>query len=128
MLADLRHDAGLSQRQLARMTGFDHTVIAHSERGRPAAGEAFWKLADVTLGAGGMLAATYAQIRDREHRERQDARIRDQRAREQRAGFHFLPPPSAAPDCGPGALVTCPHCRREFELVPRATEPPVTTQ
>jgi hypothetical protein len=53
MLAGLRQDAGLSQRQLARLIGFSHTAVAHSEKGRRAVAEAFWTLTDTALGADG---------------------------------------------------------------------------
>jgi transcriptional regulator with XRE-family HTH domain len=121
MLASLRHGAGLSQRQLGRLTGYDHTVVAHSERGRPAAAEAFWKLADNALNAGGALAAGYSRVRNLEMASREKARQQQQAAREERAADRLSGSRAQLPVqavCGPAATVVCPHCRQPFELMP----------
>jgi transcriptional regulator with XRE-family HTH domain len=123
MLAGLRQDAGLSQRQLARLVGFSHTAVAHSEKGRRAVAEAFWTLTDTTLGAGGALAALYDRVRARELAAHENERRQRQAAREERAALRLSAgqTESAGRQVASG-LVTeaiCPHCRREFELVPR---------
>jgi transcriptional regulator with XRE-family HTH domain len=122
MLADLRRRAGFSQRELGRLTGYDHTVVAHSEKGRPAAGETFWKLADDALGAERALATAYGRLRNLELAAREKTRRQEQAARAERAA-HWLPhgPEQSAPAVisGPTATVVCPNCGQAFELVPQ---------
>jgi transcriptional regulator with XRE-family HTH domain len=122
MLAGLRQRARLSQRDLGRLTGYHHTVVAHAELGRPSAAEAFWKLADDAVNAEGTLAARYEQIRNLELMKREKARQEEQARREERAVQRLsrkrtpsLPPALSEP----AGTVVCPNCRVPIELVPR---------
>jgi hypothetical protein len=62
-LARLRHQAGFSQRVLARRTGYSASVVASAETGRPHVSARFWHQADDELTAGGQLAAGYERVR-----------------------------------------------------------------
>jgi hypothetical protein len=135
LLAGFRREAGLSLRQLGRLAGYDHSVVAHSEAGRPAAGPGFWKIIDEVLEADGSLAAGHDRVRGLEQAAREQARQRQQQAaREQRAARRpspgsapsAVPPASgqAAAGCGDcpvttAATVICPNCCQAFELIPR---------
>lgn len=122
MLADFRNGAGLSLRQLGQLTGFHHTVVAHSEKGRSSAGEAFWKLVDNALHADGALTAQYDQVRNLELAVRERARQEEQAAREERAAGRLSRKrtQSQAPvPAGPVATMVCPNCCVSIELVPR---------
>ena len=122
MLADLREGAGLSQRQLGRLTGYHHTVVGHSEKGLPAGAEAFWKLADDAVNAGGALAARYEQVRSLELAAREKARQKEQAAREEQAARRLSGKRAQSPVpviSGPATTVVCPNCCQSFELVPR---------
>jgi Helix-turn-helix domain len=66
VLAGRRHQAGLSQRQLAVRIGWGHTQVASAEAGRPDVSGRFWEAADDCLGAGGQLAAGYERVRSLE--------------------------------------------------------------
>jgi DNA-binding transcriptional regulator YhcF (GntR family) len=54
-LAGLRRAAGLTQPQLAEMTGYSVTTIGHAETGRVWQSRPFWELADKALNADGEL-------------------------------------------------------------------------
>jgi DNA-binding XRE family transcriptional regulator len=60
-LAAWRARAGMTQRGLARLTGYSRSAIASAEAGQPAAA-AFWLAVDRATGAGGRLAAAQARI------------------------------------------------------------------
>jgi ribosome-binding protein aMBF1 (putative translation factor) len=63
LLARLRNQAGLSQRVLARRTGYSASVVASAETGKPHVSARFWQQADNQLGADGQLTAGYERVR-----------------------------------------------------------------
>lgn len=122
MLRELREGAELSLRQLGRLTGFHHSVVAHSEKGLRAGGEAFWKLADDAVNGEGALTAQYDQVRNLERAAREKARQQEQAAREERAARRLSgkrTQSQATASAGSAATVVCPNCRVSIELVPR---------
>jgi transcriptional regulator with XRE-family HTH domain len=132
LLADWRRRAGLTQRQLGTLTGYHHSVVAHSETGRPAAGSDFWKIADDVLGTGGTLAAGHHRTRDLEQAGRQQARRQQQAEREERVARALsrrrapsagtLIAGQAAAGCG-----VCPNCGQPFDLILRPSPEPGPT-
>jgi hypothetical protein len=85
-LAALRRAAGLTQPELAALTGYSVTTVGHAETGRLWQSRAFWEKADRMLAAEGELT------------RRHDAH----RAATTPAGVPGQPPPPRAP--GPPAL------------------------
>jgi ribosome-binding protein aMBF1 (putative translation factor) len=57
--ARLRKQAGLSQRVLARQTGYSASVVASAETGKPHVSVRFRQQADDQVNAGGQLTAAY---------------------------------------------------------------------
>jgi len=91
-------------------------------RAGAAGAEAFWKLADGAVGAGGALAARYEQVRSLELAAREKARLKEQAAREEQAARRLSRGRAQSPVpviSGPAAVVVCPNCCQSFELVPR---------
>jgi hypothetical protein len=123
-LAGLRHQAGFSQRHLARLTGYSATVVASAETGRPHVSSAFWARADDVLGADGQLAGGYERIRRmdrwaRDHAHDIGTAVQDDRP---------APPPGVASPGGGRTLTTpataiCPHCHQPLELVAQLAAP-----
>jgi hypothetical protein len=62
-LAARRRACGLTQPDLAAMTGFSVTAIGHAETGRLWQSRAFWEKADVALAAGGELTRLHDAYR-----------------------------------------------------------------
>jgi DNA-binding XRE family transcriptional regulator len=62
-LASHRRAAGLTQPQLAELTGFSPTAVAHAETGRLWQGRPFWEHADKFLNAGGELLRLHDALR-----------------------------------------------------------------
>ena len=62
--ADRRHAAGLTQPELAALTGVSVTAIGHAETGRLWQGRPFWEHADQALGADGELLALHDAYQD----------------------------------------------------------------
>jgi hypothetical protein len=62
-LAARRRATGLTQPQLAGLTGFSVTTIAHAETGRLWQSRRFWEQADKELSAGGELLVLYDACR-----------------------------------------------------------------
>ena len=62
-LAALRRAAGLSQPDLAALTGYSVTTIGHAETGRLWQARAFWEKADLALAAEGELTRRYDAYR-----------------------------------------------------------------
>jgi hypothetical protein len=58
-LAALRRAAGLTQPELAALTGYSVTTIGHAETGRLWQSRAFWEKADIILAAEGELTRRY---------------------------------------------------------------------
>jgi DNA-binding transcriptional regulator YhcF (GntR family) len=62
-LIALRRAAGLTQRQLAALTGMSVTTVGHAETGRLWQSRQFWTAADAALAAGGRLLALHDACR-----------------------------------------------------------------
>jgi hypothetical protein len=121
----LRHQAGFSQRYLARLAGYSATVVASAETGRPHVSSAFWARADDVLGAGGQLVSGHERIR------RMDRWARDQAHDIGTAGAQddqSTSRPGVAFPGGGRTLTTpatgiCPHCHQPLELVAQLAAP-----
>ncbi|SDD93593.1 helix-turn-helix domain-containing protein [Actinokineospora iranica] len=61
-LAALRKAASLTQEQLARVTHYDRTSVAHIEKGRYRADEQFWSAVDRKVGANGALLESFRAL------------------------------------------------------------------
>jgi transcriptional regulator with XRE-family HTH domain len=139
-LAALRNRAGLSQWDLAPLTGYSRSTLSDAELGRHRLRREFWVRCDGLLRAENRLIAGFDQI------ESADAVLR-QRARPPAAHLpaarppapHARPPaphlqavqpappepatPDPAPNPGPAdptdrvAVETCPHCRRPIAVL-----------
>jgi transcriptional regulator with XRE-family HTH domain len=110
-LAALRHEAGLTQHDLAALAGFSRTTISMAEIGRQAQAREFWQACDKALDTGGVLAEGAGQVDVVREVEQRAAAAAAQEAREARA----LAALTAAQDhSGLIAAVTavqaCPHC------------------
>ena len=123
LLADFRHRAGLSQRELAQLAGYSAGVVAWAETGRPGVSAQFWERADELLHAGGQLVAGDGQVRCLDRWAREQARtspaaaLDSQPAPLQRVvlpGQHTV---TAA------SIGVCPHCHRALEVVARLAAP-----
>ena len=136
LLAGFRHQAGLSQVQLAGRIGYSATVVAHAERGRRPVSAEFWELADEALEAGGHLTAWGTRIKDLIRAMHQEQR-RLERARHAGHLSRLLSRPDAddmaavAPAAGEPAITTpaigrCPHCHQPVTLVTQIAAPPDT--
>jgi len=121
---DFRDRAGFSQRHLAQLAGYSHTVVAWAETGRPGVGTKFWKRADELLDAAGQLVAGDKQVRYLERWAREQARTSGA------AALDSDPAPlqrSVLP--GQGHTVTtpsigvCPHCHQVLEVVAQLAAP-----
>jgi DNA-binding transcriptional MocR family regulator len=62
-LAALRRAAGLTQPELAALTGYSVTTVGHAETGRLWQSRAFWEKADLMLAAEGELTRRYDAYR-----------------------------------------------------------------
>ncbi len=62
-LAALRRAAGLTQPQLAALTGYSVTTVGHAETGRLWQSRSFWEKADLMLAAEGELTRRYDAYR-----------------------------------------------------------------
>lgn len=118
LLAGFRHRARLSQRQLARLTGYSPTVIASAETGRPYVSGKFWKLADNELNAGGQLMTAYERVRCLDVWAREQAHS-DQAARQdgQPAPLPGIAIPVGGRTTTTPAIGLCPHCHQPLALV-----------
>jgi DNA-binding XRE family transcriptional regulator len=128
-LAALRNRAGLSQWDLAPLTGYSRSTLSDAELGRHRLRRQFWVRCDELLKAENRLIAGYDQI------ESADAVLR-QRARGPSPHLQAIQPtpqptPAASPEppgdsradpaaAGRGsriAVESCPHCRRPIAVV-----------
>jgi transcriptional regulator with XRE-family HTH domain len=129
-LAELRRQAGLSQRGLAPETGFSRSVLARAERGHRHVSQDFWLIVDTALGAQGELVAGHDQILALENSLREEARRLELAERERRARrlgkgrAHPVPAgqiiPGAVATVTPAAGVPgatlCPYCHRPVAI------------
>jgi transcriptional regulator with XRE-family HTH domain len=139
-LAALRNRAGLSQWDLAPLTGYSRSTLSDAELGRHRLRREFWLRCDQLLKADSRLLASYDRIETAaavlEQRARGSAQLareelaRDQLAREQGPTTRLRAvEPVAAADHEPGpssrvAMEACPHCRRPIAVLIVPSAPP----
>ena len=146
-LAALRNRAGLSQWDLAPLTGYSRSTLSDAELGRHRLRREFWLRCDELLKADNQLVACYDRIETAAAVLRQRAHSSAQLAREQRASArlravrpasadHPAPAhepahhpgqnpgqnPGRDPGRGPGhgsrvAMEACPHCHRPIAVL-----------
>ena len=135
-LAAMRNRAGLSQWELAPLTGYSRSTLSDAELGRHRLRREFWLRCDELLKADSRLVASYDRIETAAAIMRQRARSTAELARDQDASARLqavrrAPAPDSADDTGrdpAGSLVAmeaCPHCRRPiaFLVVPAPAGP-----
>jgi DNA-binding XRE family transcriptional regulator len=125
-LAAMRNRAGLSQWDLAPLTGYSRSTLSDAELGRHRLRREFWVRCDELLKAESRLVASYDRIESAGAVLRQRARTTTQLAREQRASarlraVHPVREQEAAPaEPHRGsrvAMESCPHCRRPIAVL-----------
>ena len=135
-LAAMRNRAGLSQWELAPLTGYSRSTLSDAELGRHRLRREFWLRCDDLLRADSRLVVSYDRIETAVAIMRQRARDAAELARDQDAparlqGPRPAPAPASADDTGRdpagslAAMETCPHCRRPIAVlvVPAAAGP-----
>ena len=135
-LAAMRYRAGLSQWELAPLTGYSRSTLSDAELGRHRLRREFWLRCDELLKADSRLVASYDRIETAAAIVRQRARSMAERARDQDASARLqavrpAPAPVFADDTDRdpagslGAMEACPHCRRPIAVlvVPAAAGP-----
>jgi DNA-binding XRE family transcriptional regulator len=130
-LAALRNRAGLSQWDLAPLTGYSRSTLSDAELGRHRLRREFWVRCDELLKAENRLVASYDRVESAGAVLRQRARTsaqltRDELAAARRRAVRAVPddePAPAAPDLAPAerasrvAMESCPHCRRPIAVL-----------
>jgi Helix-turn-helix domain len=134
-LAAQRNRAGLSQWDLAPLTGYSRSTLSDAELGRHRLRREFWQRCDDALRADGALIAAYDRIEVQASAARRSARSQAQAAREEQASqrLHALlpdePGPVRAREASPAALEStdpeaprtvverCPHCRQPVTVM-----------
>jgi transcriptional regulator with XRE-family HTH domain len=133
-LAALRNRAGLSQWDLAPMTGYSRSTLSDAELGRHRLRREFWVRCDELLKADGRLVAGYDRIESAGAVLRQRPRDSARRARDELAATRLRavrPVPDEDPPPGPPAppvvtaadrasrvaMESCPHCRRPIAVL-----------
>ena len=138
-LAAMRNRAGLSQWELAPLTGYSRSTLSDAELGRHRLRREFWLRCDGLLKAGGRLVAAYDRTETAAAVTSLRARSTAQLARDQRASARpqTVHPVAAggtrelAGDNRPGppgeqrrepggsvlAMEACPHCRRPIAVL-----------
>jgi hypothetical protein len=104
-LAAMRYRAGLSQWELAPLTGYSRSTLSDAELGRHRLRRAFWLRCDELLKADSRLVASYDRIETAAAVVRQRARSMAERARDQDASARLqavrpAPAPVSADDTG----------------------------
>ena len=135
-LAAMRNRAGLSQWDLAPLTGYSRSTLSDAELGRYRLRREFWLRCDELLKADGRLVASYDRIEAaaaiiHQHARRTAELARDQDASARLQAVRPAPAPVPADDTGrpPAdslvAMEACPHCRRPIAVlvVPAAAGP-----
>ena len=122
-LAALRNRAGLSQWDLAPLTGYSRSTLSDAELGRHRLRREFWLRCDELLKADGRLVASYDRIETAATVLEQRCRGATRLARDHRPPLRAVPP---APDhdvARPAgrhsriAMEACPHCRRPIAVL-----------
>ncbi len=128
-LAALRNRAGLSQWELAPLTGYSRSTLSDAELGRHRLRREFWLRCDELLKADSHLVASYDRVESAAAGLRERARSTEQLAREGHASAGLpaarpAPPenrhrePSAGdPAESPVTMEVCPHCRRPIAVL-----------
>ncbi len=125
-LAALRNRAGLSQWELAPLTGYSRSTLSDAELGRHRLRREFWLRCDELLKADSRLVASYDRIETAATLMRQRARSTAELTRDQDVPARFQAVRQAltpADDNGRdpvGSLVAmeaCPHCRRPIAVL-----------
>ena len=135
-LAAMRNRAGLSQWELAPLTGYSRSTLSDAELGRHRLRREFWLRCDELLKADSRLVASYDRIETAAAIMRPRARSTAELARDQDASARLqavrpAPAPVSADDTGRdpagslAAMEACPHCRRPIAVlvVPAAAGP-----
>ena len=135
-LAAMRNRAGLSQWELAPLTGYSRSTLSDAELGRHRLRREFWLRCDELLKADSRLVASYDRIETAAAIMGQRARSTAELARDHDASARLqavrpAPAPVSAGNTGrdpAGSLVAmeaCPHCRRPIAVlvVPAAAGP-----
>jgi DNA-binding XRE family transcriptional regulator len=130
-LAAMRNRAGLSQWDLAPLTGYSRSTLSDAELGRHRLRREFWVRCDELLKGESRLVASYDRIESAGAVLGQRARSTAQLAREQQASARLRavrplseeePAPPGRHEAGqqkPGrvAMESCPHCRRPIAVL-----------
>jgi DNA-binding XRE family transcriptional regulator len=130
-LAALRNRAGLSQWDLAPLTGYSRSTLSDAELGRHRLRREFWMRCDELLKAENRLVASYDRIESAGAVLRQRARNPAQLTRDELAAARLrtvraVPddepapePPALAPAerASRVAMESCPHCRRPIAVL-----------
>ena len=130
-LAAMRNRAGLSQWDLAPLTGYSRSTLSDAELGRHRLRREFWVRCDELLKGESRLVASYDRIESAGAVLRQRARSTAQLAREQQASARLravrpLPEEQAAlpgrhavrrQKAGRVAMESCPHCHRPIAVL-----------
>ena len=128
-LAAMRNRAGLSQWELAPLTGYSRSTLSDAELGRHRLRRDFWLRCDELLKAAGRLVASYDRIESAAAGLRQRARSAALLAREEHvpAGLQAVRPappenyhgePAGVDPAGsPVTMEACPHCRRPIAVL-----------
>ncbi len=125
-LAAQRNRAGLSQWDLAPLTGYSRSTLSDAELGRHRLRREFWLRCDELLKAEGRLVASYDRIETAATVLEQ--RAHGTRARDHRPPLRAVPAPDhdAARPSGVHsriAMEACPHCRRPIAVLVVPSEP-----
>ncbi len=125
-LAAMRNRAGLSQWDLAPMTGYSRSTLSDAELGRHRLRRQFWVRCDELLKAESRLVASYDRIESAGAVLRQRARNSALLARDELAAARLrsvgpVPEEEPAPPEVAGAsrveMEACPHCRRPIAVL-----------
>ena len=124
-LAAMRNGAGLSQWELAPLTGYSRSTLSDAELGRHRLRREFWLRCDELLKADSRLVASYDRVESAAAVMRQRAGSTARLARGEHAQAGLQAPPEnhhREPAAGEPAesLVTmeaCPHCRRPIAVL-----------
>ncbi|HEY0717108.1 MAG TPA: helix-turn-helix transcriptional regulator [Streptosporangiaceae bacterium] len=126
-LAALRNRAGLSQWDLAPLTGYSRSTLSDAELGRHRLRREFWLRCDQLLNADSRLLAAYDRIETAAAVLEQRAHGPAQQGRERGAAARLRAVQPGDRDCEPApvppgpssrvAMETCPHCRRPIAVL-----------
>ena len=128
-LAAMRNRAGLSQWELAPLTGYSRSTLSDAELGRHRLRREFWLRCDELLKADSRLVASYDRVESAAAVMRQRAGSTAQLARGEHAqaglqavrppppGNHHREPAAAGPAESLVTMEACPHCRRPIAVL-----------